>query len=559
METGILNQQIVKRLGEEYQCIWLINAKTMEMSIFQANMDLCVPGSVSACEKFNSYPDACEWYIENCVIEADRARMLTQTSFDTVKDKVSDGQSYFVQYNRICDGMINFNQLFYTHLDDNNGGDIDYILLGFRNIDIRKKAERDSLTGLYTRQTFFEKAKKLLDDNPDDCYDLMISDIIGFKEINEMYGASGGDEILKWVGAFLAPSITDEVLVGRYGGDQFVVLAKREDMQKMTSAEALDFFRKVQEESGLPKHIVKYGIYEDVDHRKSIISLCDKAHMALNSIKYRYGVLTAKYEAGLKEEIESHRKIEGSMHQALEDEQFKVYYQPKHDAKSGKLIGAEALIRWMHPVYGFMPPADFIPLFEKNGFVVEIDAYVWKRTCRNIRNWQNKGINVVPISVNASKLTFEKDGLLMYMQKCVEDNIISPDYLHVEITETLMTGDVDSLIKKLTSMRTVGYKIELDDFGSGYSSINILSTLPIDVVKLDMSFMKQFGDPKRAKVLAACIKLAKDLGYSTVSEGVETKEQCDLLGILGVDSIQGYYYSRPLPEDEFERYLIENA
>lgn len=559
MTEEVLIKKIADCMCAEFQSVWILNTKNDTMKLISEDRTDAVKYRVDNAIAANSYETIRKWYLEKCVDATDRARVDEQTTVDNILRMLADTESFSVEYTRIADGKLNYNQIMYSRLDFMDQ-DNEYVVLGFRDIDVRKKAERDDLTGVYTRQVFFQKAEQLLNQYPDVQFDLMISDIVDFKEINETYGPSIGDEILKAAGRFLAQKIRNDVLVGRFGGDQFVIIASHDYMVAINKPQGKQEYENYeQEQNQLPNFVTKYGIYEGVDHKKSIVSTCDKAHSALNSIKHQYGKTIAFYDDKIRREIETNRKIEGSMHQALKKDQFKVYYQPKHDAITGKMVGAEALIRWIHPEYGFMSPGEFIPLFEKNGFIVETDGYVWKRTCENLRRWIDKGLNPVPISVNASKLTFAQDELLDKMQQAVADNNITSNLLHLEITETMMTDDVDALIKKLTAIREAGYQIELDDFGAGYSSINILSTLPLDVIKLDMSFMKQFGDAKREKVLAACIKLAKELGYKTVSEGVEHKEQCDVLCILGVDAIQGYYYSKPLPEEDFEEYIRKNV
>lgn len=557
MAVENMDVKIADSMCSEYQSVWILNTKDCTMKLISAKKEQAASDSIDTAVKMNSYPQIREWYLENCVAAVDKKRVAEQTMLDYVLSRIQDGEPYYVEYTRVIGGRSNYNQIVYSKLRFEDGSD-DYLLFGFRDIDVRKKAERDDLTGVYTRQIFFQKAEQLLIDYPDTQFDLMISDIVDFKEINESYGPNVGDDILRASGEFLAKEIRDDVLVARYGGDQFVIMASHEYMLQINEEGGTDEFEGYAKFQNLPKFVTKFGVYENVKHNKSVISTCDKAHSALNSIKHQYGKTIAFYDDKIRREIEISRKIEGSMHQAIEQEQFKVYYQPKHDAMTGKIVGAEALIRWIHPEYGFMSPGEFIPLFEKNGFIVESDGYVWRHTCKNLRKWMDKGIKTVPISVNASRLTFAQDNLLIRMHESVVDNGIDPEMLHLEITETMMTDDIETLVRKLTAIRAAGYQIELDDFGAGYSSINILSTLPLDVIKLDMSFMKQFGDAKRAKVLAACIKLAKELGYKTVSEGVELKEQCDVLCILGVDAIQGFYYSKPLPEDEFEEYLKQN-
>lgn len=417
----------------------------------------------------------------------------------------------------------------------------------------------DDLTGVYTRQFFFSQAEERLKKNPDVQYDLQVSDVVDFKKINEIYGVAEADKILKWCADFLSSHMDDKFIIGRYGSDQFIVMAPHDEMQRIIAPELFDGFIKEMQNADIPNCIMKFGMYENIPHDKPVVGSCDKAHIALNSIKYKYGKTRAFYNDIFEDKIGIQRRIESSMREALEKDQFKVYYQPKHDAKTGALVGAEALVRWIHPEFGFMSPGDFIPLFEQNGFIVETDFFVWNRTAQNIKKWQNMGLTPVPISVNSSKLVFEQQDLLEKTQDAVKQAGIDPGFLHIEVTETMMSDDVSALVDKLNALRAKGFKIELDDFGSGYSSMNILSTLPIDIVKLDMSFMRQFGDIKREKVLSACINLAKDLGYKTVSEGVETAEQREKLCSLGVDHIQGYYFSKPLPVEEFEQYMRDHA
>lgn len=554
MTNAKINEAILQSMCAEFQSIWVINPINQNMFVHYSNDADSIPFSIEKVQSFNHYETAQLWYLDNCVVETDRERMRWQTTLDNILKETETGKPYYIEYNRISNGRINYNQLCYTRMASETG-ELGNILLGFRDIDIRKTAEIDALTGLYTRQSFFDKAEHLVSQYPDTQFDVLLSDIVDFKEINELYGSDVGDEVLQWAGSFLATSISETFVAGRYAGDQMVVIAPHEVIQTITSEEAFRSFMEKERNNGLPEVTTKFGVYENVKRTKTILSTCDKAHAALNSIKHRYDCYFAYYDDSIRKNLEMLRRIESAMDHALAQDQFKVYYQPKHDAKTGELVGAEALVRWIHPEYGFMSPADFIPIFERNGFVKEVDSYVWRRTCRNLRRWMDHGIQTVPISVNCSKLTFELPNLLGRMQSAVEEYNLNPRQLHIEITETLMTADMEQLVNKLTSLRMVGYQIELDDFGSGYSSLNVLSALPLDVVKLDMSFMREFGDEKRSKVLVACINLAKQLGYKTISEGVETEEQNNILGILGVDNIQGYYYSRPMPENEFEEYM----
>ncbi|MDO4960924.1 MAG: EAL domain-containing protein [Eubacteriales bacterium] len=418
--------------------------------------------------------------------------------------------------------------------------------------------EYDDLTGLYTRQAFYHHAEILLRNNPDKHYSLIVSDIDDFKAINEKYGEGMGDAVLKAGSRSLKYAAEMGMLVGRYGGDQFVSMMEY-DPKSDDSDGAADFMEKMIDgiESSFPiKGLrLKMGIYDDVDHELPISILCDRAIMAVRSISGLYGKRYTYYNGELQAKYEKEQKIELSMQNAYTEKQFRVYYQPKHDAVTGELVGAEALIRWLHPQYGFMPPNDFISLFEKNGFITYADYYVWTRTCENLKKWMNAGIDIVPVSVNASRKDFDHPNHLEFIKKPVEEAGIDPKLLHIEITESVFSDNLEEITAKIDKCREMGFEVEMDDFGSGYSSLNTLATLPLDIVKLDRVFMLQLHNEKKARVLSAVISLTKTLGIRTVAEGVETEEQLEFLREAGCDWIQGYYYSKPLPESEFEAYL----
>ena len=557
MNREEITNQINRILSRQYQSIWLICLEDLSLEIFYHNMDKAAPNSVKGATDLKSYNDARVWYIDNYSMPHSRKRLLEQTTVEYILSKLSLGDSFFIEYGRTANGHRNHNQLCFDKILNSNG-DVEYIVMGFRDIDNRSKTEFDDLTGLLTRPEFFRRAEQMLSDYPDTQFDIVISDIIDFKKTNETYGSEVADEILKWHGSYLSTLSSDDMIIGRYGGDQMVMLGTHEYVMTCLSASYREKFLYAEKNNNLPSITIKYGIYLDVKHDNSIIATCDKAHMALNSIKQHYNKEVAYYNDEIKFKLEKQRRIEDSMYQSLENGDFKVYYQPKHSAKTGELVGAEALIRWIHPEYGFMSPADFIPLFEQNGFIVENDKFVFLRTCENLKRWQDLGIKTVPISINGSKLTMESDNLVTLMRDAINKYELSPSQLHIEITETMMEENTARMVTRLNDIRALGFKVELDDFGSGYTSLNVLSEFPLDIVKLDMSFMRQFGDKKRSMVLETCIDLAKKLGFETVSEGVELKEQQELLKQLGVDMIQGYYYSKPLPEKEFEVYMMQH-
>ncbi|MBQ5336641.1 MAG: EAL domain-containing protein, partial [Oscillospiraceae bacterium] len=440
------------------------------------------------------------------------------------------------------------------------------ILLQTANlINLRENAETgivsdiDEVTGLFNRFAFFRVADTILEDNPDDEFVIYISEVDGIKGYNEKNGKEAGDALLRTIGEYMR-NIGDECLAaGRFAGDQFVSLFRKDEklnsrLLELNVNEAYSFFKG---DAGIDKLRIRCAIYEDIEHGIPISETCDRALLALQTIRGKYGKTIVHYEASVLSEHRKKERIEDSMKEALEQNQFRVFYQPKHDVNTGELTGAEALIRWVHPDFGFMSPGEFIPVFEQNGFISEVDNFVWNRTCQNLNRWINKGLKVVPISINASKIDFMKPDFFDNLHRASTEMNVPPQLLHIEVTESLFTDQMDELVEILTKCQKNGYKIELDDFGSGYSSLNTLSVLPLDIVKMDMSLVKAITNFKNMRVFSACINLAKSLGLKTVSEGVETNEQMWTIRELGGDAIQGYLYSKPLSEDDFEKYLIE--
>ena len=429
-------------------------------------------------------------------------------------------------------------------------------IISFRRSSATLSAiEYDNLTGLYTRQAFYHYAQQMMASNPDVSFDLVISDLDDFKSINEIYGEEVGDEILIEIAQFLKHGAEEGVLVGRYGNDQFVGMFIHEDGFNDDFVDSM--FEKMEQFNKHPNITIngKLGIYNDVERDVPISVICDRAMSALRTIKHQFGKTHAWYDKNAVGSADRKYQIEQRMQEAYETDQFKVYYQPKHETKTGKLIGAEALIRWEHPDFGFMSPGEFISIFEKNGFITYADYYVWKRTCLNLRKWIDKGLKVVPVSVNSSRRDFDWNDYLNMIINPVKEAGLDPHLLHIEVTESAFASNMDILREKLDECQKAGFRIELDDFGTGYSSLTILGSLPLDIVKLDMSFMMQYRDAKKARILGATVALAHSLGLKTVAEGVETVEQLELLKSLNCDRIQGYYYSKPLPEDEFEKYI----
>lgn len=413
----------------------------------------------------------------------------------------------------------------------------------------------DYLTGIYSRDYFYRKVVMTLEQNPDKEYDIVCSDVEKFKLINERYGIMRGDELLCYLADTYLKKLKRTELCGRIGGDIFAFLVEHREGYNEHQF-ALDVEKGFQDAPVL-KPVVKFGIYEKVDRSIPVSGMCDRAMLALGKIKNHYGKYVAVYDDSMRLSLLREQRILDEMETALEKKQFQVYYQPKHDTRNGDVSGAEALVRWIHPEFGFMSPGEFIPLFEKNGFITELDLYVWEEVCKTMAFWKKKGLPPISVSVNLSRADFGKYHLAQKIQDLADKYEIPHELLHLEVTESAYTDNAEQIIHVVDELREMGFKIEMDDFGAGYSSLNMLNELSIDVLKLDMRFVQTKSFTRNKSILRFIINLSKWMNLITVAEGAETKEQVDELRSLGCDYVQGYYYAKPMSEEKFEIYLAK--
>lgn len=416
--------------------------------------------------------------------------------------------------------------------------------------------ERDRLTGLYSRETFYMEVQRILEEDPDGKYDLVVADAENFKVVNERLGVKIGDKVLCYMAERYQRNIGNHGICTRMHGDVFAMLIPHGD----GSWKEKLLWQWDEEVDGIPLRnlVIKYGVYENVSRKIDSYAMCDRAILALNRIKNRYGKYVSMYDDSLRATLLREQQILDTMELALKERQFQVYYQPKYDIESNHISGAEALVRWIHPELGFMSPGEFIPLFEKNGFISKLDYYVWEETCKNLRKWKDEGHRSISVSVNISRRDFDEPDLAEQIIDLTEKYGIDRELLHLEITESVYTDEPEYIVRTVKRLRDSGFKIEMDDFGSGYSSLNMLSELSIDVLKLDMKFV-QSSSRDRKSILGFVISLAKWLNLATIAEGVENEEQVEKLRSLGCDYVQGFYYAKPMPLQEFERYLEKDS
>jgi len=417
-------------------------------------------------------------------------------------------------------------------------------------------AEHDRLTMLYSRNFFFEYANRLYQYHPELHLDAIVLNIEQFHSINELNGRAFGDDVLRLIGneirAFLAET---EGIASRIEADRFDIYC----VAQPDYAALLERFQK-KLNTALPNVNIylRMGVKPWREGVEPIV-LFDRARTACNMVRGNYQTRLMIYDDDMRMRELFHQRLLNDLRVAVKEEQFLVYYQPKYDiqCEPPRLASAEALVRWKHPELGMISPGDFIPLFEGNGLIGIVDGYVWQKTARQVALWQEKYRMTLPVSVNVSRSEVFDPGLSERLMRLVEDNGLDYRNIKLEVTESAYTDDAKLVLNVVKSLRDMGFEIEMDDFGSGYSSLNMLSDMPIDVLKMDMKFIRNIETSETDRRLVSLIlDIAKYLKVKVVAEGVETEGQLEFLRRGNCNLVQGYYFSRPLPAEEFEK-LIE--
>lgn len=418
-----------------------------------------------------------------------------------------------------------------------------------------KTVSRDDLTGLYSKSYFLIQAQKILENRGDKNYDIICIDIEKFKLVNDICGIEVGNRILRSLGQVILEEAKKwNGIAGHFSEDVFFVLCERPDsFDEDGFKKNIDKLNSIEEAKKFNLRLrLVFGLYSVKNLRVPISVMCDRAQMAAEKIKGHYGIYYCYYDDSIRKKMIGEQKIAGSMENALKNREFLVYYQPKYDLDTETIAGAEALVRWKSKDMGMMSPGDFIPLFEKNGFITRMDMFVWEKVCIDLRAWLSAGNKIVPVSVNVSRADLLTPSLVDTLSNLVKKYEIPPKFLHLEITESAYTEDPEQIVKIIYELRKRDFMIEMDDFGSGYSSLNMLSEMPIDILKLDMTFVRNEMERTNGKgILSYIISLANWLNLKVVAEGVETKGQVTQLKKMGCSYVQGYYFSKPLDRDEF--------
>ena len=412
----------------------------------------------------------------------------------------------------------------------------------------------DRLTGLYNKNTFYQRVQEILRLYPKQDFEIMRMDIERFKVINELFGEESGNQLLQYIARFFHHLDVPNIVCGRIHSDHFVVCYPVEDhadtrrrliasLEAMAASFSLDY-----------KVVLRFGVYRVKNRHLTVAVMCDRAGLALHKAKQNGLMVCGEYSEQMRQYIVDEQAIVNEMNEALEKRQFILYLQPKYDLTTDTAIGAEALVRWQHPTRGFISPAAFIPVFEHNGFIFQLDCYVWEEACRLLRRWIDEGRQPRPLSVNVSRVDLYSGNLVQVLESLVKKYDLPPQLLELELTESAYVDNPQQIIEVTKQLQERGFVILMDDFGSGYSSLNMLKDLPVDILKIDLKFLDDKGKSGRGgNVLNSVVRMAKWLHLPIIVEGVETRQQVEFLRTIGCNCVQGYYYSRPLPIAEYEK------
>lgn len=386
--------------------------------------------------------------------------------------------------------------------------------------------------------------------------DALCFDVNHFHVLNERFGIEKGDEILKKIAERLKAVFDDKSsLICRKTSDTFLVYCPHQEDYQTTVGRISEIGDELQTAIKL-----RVGVYSCCDKKLDIHRRFDRAKIAADKIRNNYTVFVSDFDEALIEAELFSGQLVDEFPKALSEKHFKVFFQPKFDIRGDKpvLASAEALVRWFHPTLGMISPGAFIPLFEENGLIATLDEYVWRATAEQIADWKSRFGISVPVSVNLSRADMYDPKLVNTMEKIVGENGVGTQDLYLEITESAYVSDSNQIVNRVKELREHGFFIEMDDFGSGYSSLNMISELPMDALKLDMKFIRTAFDKQNdTRMISIVIDIADYLGVPVIAEGVETEEQYLELKKLGCAIIQGYYFSKPVPAEDFEKFLLE--
>lgn len=421
--------------------------------------------------------------------------------------------------------------------------------------ELRRRTQFSEVAAIYNMSMFYYTTREMLDRHPEEKFALIRMDIAKFRLVNAFFGREEGNKLLKYVAENLGKLDykNKPITFGHMSADVFCVCFSYEKIDEIT--DFMQVMNRYMSEYPLEFDLgLIYGIYLVEDHSYNVSEMYEYANQAAKSCKEEYKIQNyAFYESKMSDDIIKEQRIVNNMRSALAGNEFVLYLQPKYELQSNTLAGAEVLVRWIDPKRGMISPGDFIPVFERNGFIMKLDLYIWEKSCQLIRKWIDEGHKPLPISVNISRVSLYNPRLVEVLCGLVDKYDIPAELFQLELTESAYTTNQNSIRNMMTTLQEKGFVVMMDDFGSGYSSLNILKDIKVDVLKIDMRFLSDTEEEARSEnILAAVVRMAKWLNLPVIAEGVERKEQVLFLKSIGCEYVQGYYFARPMPVADFE-------
>jgi len=484
-----------------------------------------------------------EYSLKNHGTCCDKKHEFTRAKFMGAKTYLIHGQELWDEKNRFVGTLILYSDITGQEKLKN---------------EATQYATRDQLTGLWNRDYFFEVVSKNIRENPKQEFLLIATDIYQFKMFNQILGLETGDDLLLAMAQAYRQRYKRNWVFSRIAGDRFALLIPKADYKEEVF---LDIVHEVLSRKNYSMKIHCYvGVYEITDRSISAESMYDRAYMALESIKGSLDKEIAYYNEELLNQRIRETTTLDELDRALLNNEFVIFLQPQIHVESGAIVSAEALIRWDKPDYGIVLPGEFIPIFENNDMIGKLDYYVWELACKQLFVWKEMGHTQRSISVNISAKDFYLTDLYESITGLIEKYEINPANLKLEITETAFVLDVKKQMELVRKLQDYGFTIEIDDFGSGYSSLNSLKDIAVDVLKMDLKFFEKTDETNRAeKIIASVINLANDLGMPVIAEGVESVNHVEMLKAAGCQMVQGYRFAKPMSVDEYEEFVANRT
>lgn len=489
-----------------------------------------------------------EKQVQKWIIEKDLIDNTEKSQWESQRTVSGSERYYNVSFQKIYDKEMNYLGCFFFIHDRTD----EYSKLEAE----RYRASHDILTGIPNRDDFYTRARNRIDTETDKTFFIVCTDVKNFKIINDVFGVNAGDRLLKKLAQITKNLAVSKCEYGRLSGDRFALCMPTERFNEehiLREYSAVSGFLDALSEGTFKVH-VHIGVYEVTDRSLRISVMCDRANLAIKSIKDSYENMVAYYDNRMRVNYMNEQKVIGEFEEALHSGQFRIFIQPQV-AVDGRICGGEALVRWVHPEDGKKAaPSTFIPILEHTGLIARLDIFIWETACQILSRWRKAGMDNFYLAVNISQKDFDMIDVYGIITGLCRKYYIPTSCLHLEITETAIMDKPESQLDLIELFRKAGFIIEIDDFGSGYSSLNTLKDMTVDVLKIDMGFLSETANKKRShEILKMVISLAKTLELEVITEGVEDKEQVDYLTEYGCDIFQGYYFAKPMPADEFER------